>query len=176
MRAVTAEEMAEMDRTAIEVVGIPGVVLMENAGRGATEVMRRHFPELGDKGVAVLAGGGNNGGDGFVIARHLWQERVEVNVYCFKKLESYRGDARVNLDIIQKLGLPIEEVTESVGIGALRTKVERAGLVVDAMLGTALPEPAALLIGLVVVVIGFAIEQSGLARRTEALPQTGKRE
>jgi NAD(P)H-hydrate epimerase len=60
MRAVTAEEMAEMDRTAIEVVGIPGIVLMENAGRGATEVMYRYFPELGGKRVAVLAGGGNN--------------------------------------------------------------------------------------------------------------------
>ena len=104
MRAVTAEEMAEMDRTAIEVVGIPGVVLMENAGRGATEALWRYFPELGERRVAVLAGGGNNGGDGFVIARHLWQQRVEVAVYCLKKRESYQGDAKINLEIIEKLG------------------------------------------------------------------------
>ena len=71
MRAVTAEEMAEMDHTAIEILGIPGVVLMENAGRGATEIMWRYFPGLQGKRVAVLAGGGNNGGDGFVIARRV---------------------------------------------------------------------------------------------------------
>ena len=89
MRAVTAEEMAAMDRIAIGEVGIPGVVLMENAGRGATEIMWRYFPDLREKRVAVLAGGGNNAGDGFVIARHLWQQRVEVVVYCLKKLEKY---------------------------------------------------------------------------------------
>lgn len=141
MRAVTTKEMAEMDRTAIEVVGIPGVVLMENAGRGATDVIWRYFPELGGKRVAVLAGGGNNGGDGFVIARHLWQERVEVTVYCLKKQESYRGDAKINLEIIEKLGLPIEEYTDSESIGALKGKLVNADLLVDAILGTGLNAP-----------------------------------
>jgi NAD(P)H-hydrate epimerase len=138
MRAVTAEEMAELDRTAIEEVGIPGVILMENAGRGATEVMWRYFPELGEKRVAVLAGGGNNGGDGFVIARHLWQQRVNVVVYCLKKLESYRGDAKINLVIIQKLGVPVEEATEKSGIALMREKLADADMVVDAILGTGL--------------------------------------
>ena len=136
MRAVTAEEMAEIDRTAIEEVGIPGVVLMENAGRGATEIMWGYFPDLSEKRVAVLAGGGNNGGDGFVIARHLWQQQVEVVLYCLKKLESYRGDARINLDIVQKLGLPLEEHTDSKTIAALGKKLAGADLVVDAILGT----------------------------------------
>jgi NAD(P)H-hydrate epimerase len=141
MRAVTAEEMAEMDRIAIEEVGIPGVVLMENAGRGAAEIIWRYFPELGGKRVAVLSGGGNNGGDGFVIARHLWQQQVEVSVYCLKKLASYRGDAKINLEIIEKLGLPVEENTGSEGIATLKEKLADADLVVDAILGTGLNAP-----------------------------------
>ncbi len=141
MRAVTAEEMAEMDRIAIEEVGIPGVVLMENAGRGATEIMWRYFPDLSAKRVAVLAGGGNNGGDGFVIARHLWQQRVGVVVYCLKKFESYRGDAKINLEIVQKLGLPVKENTNSKTIATLRKKLAEADLLVDAILGTGLNAP-----------------------------------
>ncbi|MGD8878585.1 MAG: NAD(P)H-hydrate epimerase, partial [Syntrophobacterales bacterium] len=141
MRAVTAEEMAEMDRTAIEVVGIPGIVLMENAGRGATEIMHRYFPELGSKRVAVLAGGGNNGGDGFVISRHLWQQRVEVAVYCLKKRESYQGDAKINLEIIENLGVPVEEYTDNGSLTALKEELMKADLLVDAILGTGLKAP-----------------------------------
>jgi NAD(P)H-hydrate epimerase len=103
--------------------------------------MWRYFPDLNERRVAVLAGGGNNGGDGFVIARHLWQQRVEVSVCCLKKSESYRGDAQINLEIIQKLGLPVEESTESKTIAALRAKLADADLVVDAMLGTGLDAP-----------------------------------
>ena len=138
MRAVTAEEMAEMDRVAIEDVGIPGAVLMENAGKGATEVMSRYFPELDEKEVAVLAGGGNNGGDGFVIARQLWQQGVEAKVYCLKKRGSYKGDAQINLAIIQNLGLSVEEFTDGEGIDALRRRLSDADLLVDAILGTGL--------------------------------------
>lgn len=140
MRAVTAEEMAEMDRTAIEVVGIPGIVLMENAGRGATEVMNRYFPELGGKRVAVLAGGGNNGGDGFVIARHLWQQSVELSVYCLKKRKSYQGDAKINLAITEKLGVPVKEYTDSESLPGLKEELTKADLLVDAILGTGLTD------------------------------------
>ena len=141
MRAVTAEEMAEMDRNAIEVIGIPGVVLMENAGRGATEVIWRYFPALKGKKVAVLAGGGNNGGDGFVIARHLWQKGVAVSVYLLKKRESYGGDAKVNLGIIEKIGVQVEEYTDSKSLAGLKRKLTNADLLVDAILGTGLNAP-----------------------------------
>lgn len=141
MRTVTAEEMARMDHAAIEVVGIPGVVLMENAGRGATEIMWRYFPDLAGRRVAVLAGGGNNGGDGFVIARHLWQQRVEVTVYRLKKGKSYKGDAKINLEIIEKLGVPSEEYTDSKSAAALKEKLAEADLIVDAVLGTGLNSP-----------------------------------
>ena len=141
MRAVTAEEMAEMDHTAIEILGIPGVVLMENAGRGATEIMWRYFPGLQGKRVAVLAGGGNNGGDGFVIARHLWQKRVAVSVYLLKNRESYGGDAKANLEIIDKIGVQVEEHTDNKSLAGLKRKLTKADLLVDAILGTGLNAP-----------------------------------
>jgi NAD(P)H-hydrate epimerase len=89
----------------------------------------------------VLAGGGNNGGDGFVISRHLWQQRVEVSVYCLKKRESYQGDAKINLDIIKKLGVPIEEYTDGGSLTALKEELKEADLLVDAILGTGLKAP-----------------------------------
>ena len=153
MRAVTAEEMAEMDRTAIEVAGIPGVVLMENAGRGATEVMWRYFPDLGGKRVAVLAGGGNNGGDGFVIARHLWQQRVAVTVCLLKKRKSYRGDAKLNLEIVEKLGVQVEEYGDNKSLARLKRKLAKADLLVDAILGTGLNAPVGGLYGEIIKLV-----------------------
>ncbi|MBW1982719.1 MAG: NAD(P)H-hydrate dehydratase [Deltaproteobacteria bacterium] len=141
MRVVTAEEMTAMDRAAIDTLGIPGVVLMENAGKGAAEVLQNHFPHLEGKRLLVVAGGGNNGGDGFVIARHLWQQRLDVVVCCLKEPEAYRGDARTNLTIIQRLGVPIEVRTRADGITALRPLVESADLIVDAIFGTGLNAP-----------------------------------
>jgi len=141
MRIVTADEMAAMDRITIDRVGIPGVVLMENAGRGACEVMWRHFPDLAGKRVLVLAGGGNNGGDGFVIARHLWQQRVEVDVCCLRKPADYRGDARINLAILDKLGVPVGVLAAAADMPQLRERLGAADLVVDAILGTGLKAP-----------------------------------
>jgi len=141
MRIVTAEEMAAMDRITMEEVGIPGVVLMENAGREACEVMWRHFPDLARQRVLILAGGGNNGGDGFVIARHLWQRRVQVKVCCLRKLSDYRGDARINLEVLQKLGVPLEVTGDTESMPQLREQLTASDLVVDAILGTGLNAP-----------------------------------
>jgi hydroxyethylthiazole kinase-like uncharacterized protein yjeF len=138
MRIVNAEEMAAMDRMTIEEVGIPGVVLMENAGRGACEIMWRHFPDLATQRVLILAGGGNNGGDGFVIARHLWQRQVQVKVCCLRKVSDYRGDARINLEVLRKLGVPMEVTGDAESIPQLRQQLTASDLVVDAILGTGL--------------------------------------
>jgi hydroxyethylthiazole kinase-like uncharacterized protein yjeF len=138
MRIVTAEEMAAMDRMTIEEVGIPGVVLMENAGRGACEIMWRHFPDLAKQRVLILAGGGNNGGDGFVIARHLWQRHVQVKVCCLRKLSDYGGDARINLEIVRKLGMPVEVMGDGASMPQLREQLTASDLVVDAIFGTGL--------------------------------------
>ena len=81
MILVTANEMQQMDRRTIESFGIPGRVLMENAGRGATRFFFEQFSDLKNKRIGVIAGPGNNGGDGFVIARYLAQSGVAVQVY-----------------------------------------------------------------------------------------------
>ncbi|MBM4347280.1 MAG: bifunctional ADP-dependent NAD(P)H-hydrate dehydratase/NAD(P)H-hydrate epimerase, partial [Deltaproteobacteria bacterium] len=80
MKIATAEQMQELDRKAIETYRIPGIILMENAGRGATETLLTSFPDLQKKRVVIIAGKGNNGGDGFVVARHLMNRGIPVKV------------------------------------------------------------------------------------------------
>ena len=93
MKAVTSAIMQRLDRRAIEECGIPGIVLMENAGSGAADVIESYYPELINKKVAVFSGKGNNGGDGFVIARHLFNRGVQVKVYLLTAGDSLLGDA-----------------------------------------------------------------------------------
>ena len=87
MILVTANEMQEMDRRTIETGGIPGIELMENAGRGATRFLLDFFPEATRSSIGIIAGKGNNGGDGFVIARYLSQKGIQVSVYLLAKIE-----------------------------------------------------------------------------------------
>src|SRR5450432_3140223 len=92
-------QVREIDRRAIEDFGMPGVVLMENAGRGAAEILF----SLGLKGpVAICCGKGNNGGDGFVIARHLDNRRIPVRVLLLARPEDLTGDAAINFRIIER--------------------------------------------------------------------------
>ena len=79
MILTTAQQMKELDRATIEDLGIPGLVLMENAGRGVVQVIGKLYPKI--RSAAVLAGKGNNGGDGFVIARYLHHQGVKVTVF-----------------------------------------------------------------------------------------------
>ncbi|MDW8208417.1 MAG: NAD(P)H-hydrate dehydratase [Chloroherpetonaceae bacterium] len=131
---MTAETMREMDRMAIEASGIPGVVLMENAGRAVVEHMQREHGTLRGRRIVVLCGTGNNGGDGFVIARHLALRGADVLVALAGNPETIRGDARVNHNLLCRIGLdpsPAERVLET---GVL----EHADILVDALLGTGL--------------------------------------
>jgi NAD(P)H-hydrate epimerase len=130
------DEARAMDRRAIEQLGVPGVVLMENAGREAAELLMA----LGWHGsVVVCCGKGNNGGDGFVIARHLHNHQVPVRVLLFCRPEELSGDAAVNYHIIAKLGLPIDVYAgEPLDGDALRRELGLAEWVVDALFGTGL--------------------------------------
>ena len=134
--AVSVARMREADRRAIEEFGIPGVVLMENAGRGAADVAIEMLRNIGEPSVLVVAGRGNNGGDGFVIARHLANAGVVVKVRLFAKFESIEGDARVNLDIVRKMGLDARETELPDASRELAEELAGASLLVDAMLGT----------------------------------------
>ncbi|MFO7748590.1 MAG: NAD(P)H-hydrate dehydratase [Desulfobacteraceae bacterium] len=143
MVLVTAQEMQQIDKITIETFGIPGQVLMENAGRGALDMLKRHCPELASKKVAILAGRGNNGGDGFVMARYLAQMGVAVKVFLFAPRDKVRGDARANLTLLVKLEQAMAEtiivdIPDSGAFSTVRKLVLDHDLFVDALLGTGL--------------------------------------
>lgn len=131
---MSREAVREVDQIAIERFGLPGVVLMENAGRGCADWLL----ELGIGGpVAICAGRGNNGGDGFVIARHLENAGMDVRVLLFADPDAVRGDAAINLHVVRNAGTPLR-VFDGTEIDAFEVEQELAGAdwVVDALLGT----------------------------------------
>lgn len=135
---VTAAEMREMDRITIEELGIPGVVLMEIAGRGVAERVASLAPGLVGWRVAVLCGAGNNGGDGYVAARHLALWGADVQLVLLAPEDRVQGDARVNYDVARRLDVPVSFWTEEalpMEAGALLAEQD---CVVDALLGTGL--------------------------------------
>ena len=141
MRVLSADQMREADRRTIEEIGISSLVLMENAGRQVVSAMQAAFEQLSSLRVAVLAGRGNNGGDGFVIARVLGQRGVDVSVFVLGALADVRGDARVNLEILGRLGSPVVEVPGEEAWELHASELEDCDLVVDAMFGTGLKAP-----------------------------------
>jgi len=140
MKLVTAAQMRELDRRAIEEIGIPSLVLMENAGRSTYQILRREFPDLAGE-VAVLAGRGNNGGDGFVVARYLAGDGLPVVVFLLGQRDQGRGDARVNLEILAHQGVEVVEVLTADDLNPVLHRLARAALMVDALLGTGLDQP-----------------------------------
>lgn len=134
--ALTCQQIRELDVLAIEHVGIPGVVLMENAGRLAAERIYAALLNPADDAIVVLCGPGNNGGDGFVIARHLRNAGVPVSVVLALPPERSRGDAGVNLRILERMDLPLIRAFEPHGLDAARSAIARADVVIDALLGT----------------------------------------
>ncbi len=136
MKVVTASQMRELDRRATEEFGIPSLLLMENAGLQAVLEMGRSFPRLATQCVAVLCGKGNNGGDGFVVARHLFDRGIPVEVFLLAKRDEVRGDARTNLETVVRSGVPIHQVTAREALQGLREPIARADLIVEALLGT----------------------------------------
>src|SRR5256885_6246748 len=105
MRILNAAQMREADRSTIEDIGIPSLVLMENAGRQVVAAMEASYEARLDGRVAVLCGHGNNGGDGFVVARTLMQRGIDTSVFVIGPLTQVRGDAKTNLDILGRLGV-----------------------------------------------------------------------
>ncbi len=134
IKVVTAEEMREKDRFTIEKIGVPGVVLMENAGAAVARVIMRELNGVADPLVHVICGKGNNGGDGFVIARHLWNEGVYVRVFCIAPAEQLTGDAKINYTILKNMKMPIEHIGNVTELRELEH--EPPDILVDALLGT----------------------------------------
>ncbi|MFC1516043.1 NAD(P)H-hydrate dehydratase [Thermodesulfobacteriota bacterium] len=138
MYLVTAQEMQEMDRLTIESFGIPGRVLMENAGLGATRILLEKYGDLARKRVGVVAGRGNNGGDGFVIARYLFQKGINVTVFLLSTSDKVAGDAAANLKLLAPLDVPVIEMPDENAFSMHRTLMRHQDIWIDAILGTGL--------------------------------------
>ncbi len=138
-RALGRDEIREIDRKAIEEYGIPGILLMENAGRNVAEEVEKMLLGTDRARVAIFCGKGNNGGDGFVIARHLHNKGVGVSVYLMKEVPSALsgGDASTNLQILRNMGLEIEEL-EKGHIEEIGKVLHNYNVIVDAIFGTGL--------------------------------------
>ncbi len=141
MRLVKASEIQEMDRLTIQEVGIPGIVLMENAARGAARVFLDHFTPAANSHVVVLCGPGNNGGDGYVVARYLHEKGLKTSVIVLARLEKVKGDALTNLEIIRRMGLDIVECPGIDEWNRYRPTIETCDFIVDGLLGTGLNAP-----------------------------------
>ncbi|MDY0041077.1 MAG: NAD(P)H-hydrate epimerase, partial [Desulforhabdus sp.] len=138
MLIVTASEMAQLDRRTIEEIGIPGIVLMENAGRGAAAFYRQVILDLVKRRIAVVAGSGNNGGDGFVLARLFHEQGATVRVVCLRPPEKLQGDALTNFRILSRLAVEVFVWDENNDFSNQLKWIEEAEVIIDAILGTGL--------------------------------------
>ncbi|MBN1550346.1 NAD(P)H-hydrate dehydratase [bacterium] len=138
---VTGEQMKELDRKTIQEIGIPGVVLMENAGRETVRAINTFFELPEDASVTVVAGKGNNGGDGFVVARHLSNQNFNVVVVLLGRQSELKGDAKINAEIAVKMGIPVYELLDDGDLAVLEVELENADLIVDSIFGTGLTKP-----------------------------------
>jgi NAD(P)H-hydrate epimerase len=135
MLTLSRDEIRGVDRCAIEILKIPGLILMENAGRNAADAVADFLGGAGGKSVAVVAGGGNNGGDGFVAARHLAMRGANVVTFIVAEAHRITGDAAVNLGAIYHLSHDIRQ-RDGHGVAELLGELKAFDLVVDAIGGT----------------------------------------
>lgn len=158
MKAATAAEMRTIDQMAINTYGIPGVVLMENAGVETARQISTILNSVENKIICIFAGKGNNGGDGFVVARHLFNQGAKVKVFLFGAISAISGDAKINLDTIIRMGINVIEVLNDRDWEKVTIAAQFSDCLVDALLGT-----------------GFKGEISGdMAKAVEIINQTGK--
>ena len=132
VKVITADEMREIDRIAIEEYGIPGIVLMERAGLAVALKVKEFYP---DKKIVVLCGGGNNGGDGLVAARNLHNRGFKVSVLIFAKKNSFSPDCNAQYQIAKKIGIPVEFRKD------LNERDVHGAVLIDAVFGTGLSRP-----------------------------------
>src|SRR5271168_1205153 len=145
MKALTAAEMREVDRLTTELFGIAGSQLMENAGRAAADTVWWRIAGRGASEktrVSVLCGKGNNGGDGFVVARLLKERKLATRVVLFGKKEDVRGDAQKNLTKWLEAGGEVDVVEGEPDWERAWRGVRESHVIVDAMLGAGLKGPA----------------------------------
>ncbi|RIK64757.1 MAG: NAD(P)H-hydrate epimerase [Planctomycetota bacterium] len=127
-------QVREVDRIAIDEYGMPGIALMENAGASAARLLRELAPDAAR--VAIVCGRGNNGGDGFVVARHLQNAGRKVTLLLVCDPAALGGDAAVNYAIVKRMGLEMHPFASPNDMSANRHRLSQADVIVDALLGT----------------------------------------
>ncbi len=142
MKVLTSKEMKEIDRMTIEEIGIPGPVLMENAGLQIVRVLRALFPRPEREKIVIVAGKGNNGGDGLVVARHLFNQGARPLVLLLGSKEDVRGDAAVNFKIASAIGVAVVEIHSEEEWKKRKKSLEEATIIIDSIFGTGLVEAA----------------------------------
>jgi NAD(P)H-hydrate epimerase len=150
---LNAAEMRAADRRTIEEIGLPGAVLMENAGTAVAQAVTERHPDA--RRLVILCGKGNNGGDGLVVARRLLARRPEV--YLLGTRADMKGDARLHLGVLERSGGNVTEIADGAAWERVRERAVSADLVVDAILGTGLKERPTGLVGQVVSDLGAAV-------------------
>lgn len=136
MKVLTAAAMQELDRRTIADAGIPGAVLMENAGRGVADTVVQRYPELFPGPVLILCGRGNNGGDGFVIARHLHTAGWSVQLILLAERGALSGDAGIMLGMFEQSGGVVSEAADVTTLADALAEAAGCRLCIDALLGT----------------------------------------
>jgi NAD(P)H-hydrate epimerase len=136
MEILTAASMRRVDERTIRELGIPGLSLMEAAGRGVSEALLAEIPRLASRRVVIFCGKGNNGGDGFVVARHLKRRGVTPQVILVARQADVDGDAAANLARAREEGVPIAELVDDAAWSRIAPEIDRETIVVDALLGT----------------------------------------
>jgi len=134
------DEVRAFDSWVINTLGMPGMVLMENAGRSCAELIKEKLHDVAAPSVCIFCGTGNNGGDGYVIARHLLNSGFKVGVVMCGDRDKIKGDAKTNLDILGRLGQPVEQLNLGEPDIASRVKAlaAEADMLVDGLFGTGL--------------------------------------
>jgi NAD(P)H-hydrate epimerase len=141
MRILNANQMREADRRTIQDIGIASLVLMENAGRQVVAAIESLYSDLSERRIAIVCGKGNNGGDGFVVARTLQQRGFDVSVFVIGHLSEIKGDARINLTVLGNIGQTVVEVADETSWELHGAEIAGHDLFIDAMFGTALSLP-----------------------------------
>ncbi len=136
MKVVTAAQMRQIDSYTIDEIGISGIVLMETAGSQIVRKIEQYFPKA--QRIGIFVGKGNNGGDGLVIARQLSHAGREVLIFLVSSPETFTGEARINLDIAEKLELNIKVILTDDALKKSHFLVAKCDLLVDAIFGTGL--------------------------------------
>lgn len=135
-RTLSRNQVREVDRHAIEDLGIPSILLMENAGRGAAEIILDRLGRLGSPTVHLVAGRGNNGGDAFVVARHLHLAGIPIRMWLAADESTLAGDAATNCRIFRNMGGDVRPVLSPGQIASAAAEWDRSEVIVDGLLGT----------------------------------------